>query len=53
MSGANCCFLTCMQISQEASKVAWYSCLVKDFPQFVVIHKGFSIVNQAEVNVFL
>ena len=33
----------------------WYSHLVKNFPQFVVIHtvKGFSIVNEAEVDVFL
>ena len=27
MSGSNCCFLTCIQISQEAGKVVWYSCL--------------------------
>ena len=35
--------------------MVWYSCLFKSFPQFVVIHtvKGFSIVNEAEVNVFL
>ena len=25
MSGSNCCFLTCIQMSQEAGKVAWYS----------------------------
>ena len=33
----------------------WYSHLMKNIPQFVVIHtaKGFSIVNEAEVNVFL
>ena len=33
----------------------WYSHLFKNFPQFVVIHtiKGFSIVNEAEVDVFL
>ena len=44
-----------MQISQEAGQVVWYSHLFKDFPQFVVIHtvKGFSIVNEAEVDVFL
>ena len=44
-----------MQISQEAGKVAWYSHLFKNFPQFVVIHtvKGFGIVNKAEVDVFL
>ena len=55
ISGSNCCFLTCIQISQEASKVVWYSHLFKNFPQFVVIHtvKGFSIVNKAEVDVFL
>ena len=55
MSGPNCCFLTCIQISQEAGKVFWYSHIFKNFPQFVVIHtvKGFSIVNEAEVDVFL
>ena len=44
-----------MQVSQEAGKVVWYSHLLKNFPQFVVIHivKGFSIVNKAEVDVFL
>ena len=55
MSGSNCCFLTCIQISQEAGKVVWYSHLFKNFPQFVVIHtiKGFGLVNKAEVDVFL
>ena len=55
MSSSNCCFLTCMQISQEACQVVWYSHLFQDFPQFVVIHtvKGFGIVNKAEINVFL
>ena len=38
MSGSNCCFLICIQISQEAGKVAWYSHLLKNCPQFVVIH---------------
>ena len=38
MSGSNCCFLTCIQISQEAGQVVWYSHLLKNFPQFVVIH---------------
>ena len=35
--------------------MVWYSHLFKNFPQFVVIHtvKGFSIVNKAEVDVFL
>ena len=53
MSGSNCCFLTC--VSQEASKVIWYYHLFKNFPQFVVIHtvKSFSVVNEAEVDIFL
>ena len=34
MSGSNCCFLTCIQISQEAGNVVWYSHLFKNFPQF-------------------
>ena len=43
------------QVSQETDKVAWYSHLFKTYPQFVVIHtiKGFSIVSEAEVDVFL
>ena len=55
LSGSYCCFLTCIQISQEASKVVWYSHLLKNFSQFVVIHtvKGFGVVNKAEVDVFL
>ena len=55
MSSSNCCFLTCIQISQEAGQVVWYSHLLKNFPQFLVIHtvKGFGIVNKAEVDVFL
>ena len=55
MTGSNCCFLTCTQISQEAGEVVWYSCLLKNFPQFIVIHtvKGFGMVSKAEVAVFL
>ena len=50
-----CCFLTCIQISQEAGQVVWYTCLLKNVPQFVVIHtvKGFGIVNKAEADIFL
>ena len=35
--------------------MVWYSCLFKNFPQFVVIHtvKGFGVVSKAEVDVFL
>ena len=55
MSSSNCCFLTCIQISQEADQVVWYFHLLNNFPQFVVIHtvKGFGIVSKAEVGVFL
>ena len=55
MSSSNCCFLTCIQVSQEAGQVVWYSHLFQNFPQFVVIHtvKGFVIVNKALVDVFL
>ena len=55
MSSSNCCFLACIQISQEAGQVVWYFHLFNNFPQFVVIHsvKGFDIVNKAEIDVFL
>ena len=55
MSISNCCFLTCIQISQEAGYVVWNSHLFQNFPQFIVIHivKGFGVVNKAEIDVFL
>ena len=53
MSGSNCCFLTCIQVSQEAGKVVWHSHLLKNFPVCYDPHKGFSIDNEAEVDVFL
>ena len=55
MSSSYCCFLTCIQISQEADKVVWHSHFFKNFPQFIVIHtvKGFNTVSKAEVDVFL
>ena len=55
MSSSNCCFLTCIHISQEADRVVWYSHLFQNFPQFIVIHtvKDFDIVNKAEIDVFL
>ena len=54
-SSSNGYFLTCIQISQEAGQVVWYSHLFQNFPQFIVIHtvKGVGIVNKAEVGVFL
>ena len=55
MSDSNCHFLTCIQVSQEAGTVVCYCHLLKNFPQFVVIHTGknLSVVNEAEVDVFL
>ena len=55
MSSSNFCFLTCIQVSQEAGQVVWYSHLLQNFPQFIVIHtvKAFGIVNKAEIDVFL
>ena len=52
MSSSNCCFLACIQISQEAGQVVWYLHFFKNFPQFVVIHrvKGFCIANETEVD---
>ena len=53
MNISNCCFVTCMQISQETGKVVWFSHLLKNFLQFVVIRtvKGFGIVSKAEIDV--
>ena len=55
MSSSNCCFLTCIQNSQEAGQVVWYYHLFQNFPQFIVIHtvEGFGIVTRAEIDVFL
>ena len=42
-------------MSQEADQVVWYSHLLKNCPEFVVIHtvKGFGVVNKAEIDVFM
>ena len=55
MSSSSCCFLTCIQVLQEAVKVVWYFHLLNNFSQFAVIHtiKYFSIVNETEVDTFL
>ena len=55
MAGSNCCFLTCIRISQETGQVVWYSHLLKNFLQFVEIHtvKSFGVFNKTEVYVFL
>ena len=54
MSSYNCCFLTCIQISQKASKVVWYSHVFKNLSQFIMVHtvKDFGIVNKAEIDFF-
>ena len=55
MSSSNCCFQTCLQVSQDAGQVVWYSHLFQNFPQFIVIHtvKGFDVVNKADIDIFL
>ena len=55
MSSSNCCFLTCIQVSQGVGEVVWHSHLLKNFLQLVVIHtvRGFGVANKAEVDVFL
>ena len=55
MFNSNCCFHICIQVSQEAGQVIWYSHLLQNFPQFIVIHmvKDFGIVNEAEIDVYL
>ena len=51
MSNSNCCLLTCIQVSQEAGQVVWYSHLLENFSQFIVIHtvKGFRVASDADV----
>ena len=55
MYSSNCCFLTCMQVSQETVQMVWDSHLFQNFPQFIMIHtvEGFGLVNKAEIDVFL
>ena len=51
MLSSNCCFLTCIHVSQETGQMVWCSHLFNNFPQFIVSHtvKGFGIVNKAEI----
>ena len=55
MSSSNCCFLTCIEVSQDVDQVAWYVHLFQSFPHCFVIHtvKGFGIFSKAEVDAFL
>ena len=50
--GFNCCFLTCIQVSQEAGKVVWYFHVFKNVPVVIYTVKDFGIVNKAEVDFF-
>ena len=54
MSDSNCCFLTCIQIPLKTDKAVWYSHLLKNFSQFILIQtvKGFSVVSEAEAKFF-
>ena len=54
MSGSNCYFLTCIQIPQVVDKVVWFSHLLKNCLQslMVLTVKVFGIVNKIEVDVF-
>ena len=38
IQGSDCWFLTHIQVSQKTSKMVWYFCLSKIFPQFIMIH---------------
>ena len=51
MSSSNCCFLTCIQISQEAGQV--FPSLEEFSTVYCDPHKGFGIVNKAEIDIFL
>ena len=55
MSSCNCCFLTCIQVSQEAGQVVWYSHLFKKFSTVCCgpHSQRLCIVNKAEIHVFL
>ena len=55
MSNSNCCILTCIQVSQDAGQVVWYSHLFQNFPQFTMIHtvKVFGTVSKADIDIFL
>ena len=55
MSSSNCCFLTCIQVSQGAGRVIWYSHLFQNFAQLIVTHtvKGFGRVNNTYISSLL
>ena len=52
MSGFNCFFLSCIQFSQGTCKAVWYSLLQECFTVLCGV-KGFSIISEADIDVFL
>ena len=55
MTSSSCCFMTCIQVSQETGKLILYSHLFKNFPPYDVVHtvKEFQVVNEAEIDILL
>ena len=55
MSSSNCCFLTCIQVSQKAGKAVCYSSLFKNFHSMLssTQTKALNIVKEVELNVFM
>ena len=55
MSSSNCCFLTCIQVPQEADQMVWCSHPFQNFPQLTVICtvEGSGTANKAEIDAFL
>src|SRR5574337_1266329 len=51
MSSSNCCFLTCIEVSQEAGQVVWCSHLFQNFPVYCDPHS--QRLYKAEVDIFL
>ena len=49
----NCCFLTCIQISQQAGQVVLVFPSLEFSTVCCDLHKGFGVINKAEVDVFL
>ena len=52
MSGSNCCFLTCIQISQKTGRCSGIPISLSIFHSLCTV-QGFGVVNKAEVDVFL
>ena len=52
MSSSNCCFLTCIQVSQEAGQVVWYSHLLQNFPVYCDPHSQRLWLSQKSRNRF-